>query len=468
MFFKIYLFISCVRDGNGEMDIAEFANLLNDLGVECSQERLDAAFAQFDSNRDGVLSFFEFSSFWRRDEVSYTLKRSEPIRPLQTKSVTSASTASVVSRGSVITSKQLTGNTANAPMTPGRSSTAEALSKKPYKDVPTPVTSYRAGPDRSYEEKGLLSNTLYHFKIRYVGARVNSLLSAPLIIMTAPAVPAAPVLLRVTSTSLKIKWYAPARGAMKFEVQLQSSSNMEWINVYCGQENVWMSTTMAPDCAYKVRVLAINYQGASSEPSAAVSFKTPPRSELKEVLTPRNVESSFTIECIEDICVGDIILISERLFAKEKNRRFDLDDKGGINAQPSVHSTDGKNVRMDLSVISYTGERPAPGSYIGERTIAAHVVRDNYRSYRDSVGTNQIDVRKFGKVRRLWLEVIWEQASTESCKQYKLNAGTVIERTQAHFEQFEVFRCPWQMEEQRLSFASEIESLVDCFMVPDI
>jgi hypothetical protein len=123
---------------------------------------------------------------------------------------------------------------------------------------------------------------------------------------------------------------------------------------------------------------------------------------------------------------------------------------------------------MDMSVTSVTGSQPPPGSYIGERTIAAHVVRDNYRTYRDSTGSNKVDVIKFINSRRLWLEVIWEKSSTEACKAYKLSPGTVIERTQSHFEQFEVFRAAWVDEARRLSFASEVQSLEDCFTAPDL
>jgi hypothetical protein len=125
-------------------------------------------------------------------------------------------------------------------------------------------------------------------------------------------------------------------------------------------------------------------------------------------------------------------------------------------------------VRMDMSVTSVTGSQPPPGSYIGERTIAAHVVRDNYRTYRDSTGSNKVDVLKFINSRRLWLEVIWEKSSSEACKAYKLSPGTVIERTQSHFEQFEVFRTAWADETGRLPFASEIQSLEDCFTAPDL
>jgi hypothetical protein len=71
------------RDHSGTIDGSELALLLEDLGVEVNEERLRDAFAIFDKNGDGVISFEEFGEWWRRDDVSYVLKRSEAIEPLQ-------------------------------------------------------------------------------------------------------------------------------------------------------------------------------------------------------------------------------------------------------------------------------------------------------------------------------------------------------------------------------------------------
>lgn len=456
------------RDGNGEMDISEFAYLMADLGVECSKERLNVAFNEFDTNKDGVISFSEFSAFWRRDEVTYTLKRSEPIPflPIRNTAIKDGVGAKHVSTG---LSKTLNSTHNKSAVL---SKTVTAGQGKAYKDFPTPVTSYRAGTGKVFEERGLIPNQLYHFKLRYVGSRVNSHLSAPLVVMSAPMPPpAAPAIIRYSGTSVKLKWYPPKYGAFKFEVQLftvsspTGSASTEWTSAYCGQENTFMSNILAPESVYKARVLCINYQGTASEPSEVITFKTLPRSENKLNITTKNVASSFTIECVEDICVGDIILMTERLFAKETKG---ADDDIGRSLGPQASTRLERGVRMDMSVTSYTGEQPAPGSFIGERTIACHVVRDNYRSYRESTGSSRVDPMRFCRSRRLWLEVIWEQSSTPACKQYKLSAGTVIERTQSHFEQFEVFRTVWTHEEDRKPFPREIECLSECFLIPDI
>ena len=67
------------RDRSGTIELEELELLLKDLGVEASEERIRDAMTTFDSNQDGVISFEEFGVWWRRDEVSYTIKRSEPI-----------------------------------------------------------------------------------------------------------------------------------------------------------------------------------------------------------------------------------------------------------------------------------------------------------------------------------------------------------------------------------------------------
>jgi Ca2+-binding EF-hand superfamily protein len=70
------------KNQNGEIDASELALLLEDLGVEVTEERLRDAFALFDDNKDGVISFEEFARWWRRDDVSYVIKRSEAVAPL--------------------------------------------------------------------------------------------------------------------------------------------------------------------------------------------------------------------------------------------------------------------------------------------------------------------------------------------------------------------------------------------------
>lgn len=45
------------KDGSGTIDASELEVLLQDLGVEPSEERLRGAFEELDKNGDGVISF---------------------------------------------------------------------------------------------------------------------------------------------------------------------------------------------------------------------------------------------------------------------------------------------------------------------------------------------------------------------------------------------------------------------------
>lgn len=99
--------------------------------------------------------------------------------------------------------------------------------------------------------------------------------------MTAPLPPSAPLLLDVSATLVRVKWYPPPGGAVKFLVQLRalspssaaSSSSARggegWTVAFNGQETVWACTTMAPDAEFECRVVALNCQGTASDPSGA-------------------------------------------------------------------------------------------------------------------------------------------------------------------------------------------------------
>jgi len=242
---------------------------------------------------------------------------------------------------------------------------------------------------------------------------------------------------------------------------------------------------MVPDNDYEVRVLGVNYQGTMSEPSESLSFSTLGRSEIRDAMSPKDADSTFVIECTGDICVGDTVLFTERLFVKDRGEAEPLSagasgvrsvtggggaGAGGTSVAGSKRGGGGGTVRMDMSVASMQsgdGGPLAPGAFLGERTIAATVVKDNYRTARDGLAAQGItprDSRRFGKERKLWLQVVWQRASSEACKPYELKKGDVIERGQAHLEQFEVFRAAWRQENKRKPLAEEWESSKDCFL----
>jgi hypothetical protein len=223
-----------------------------------------------------------------------------------------------------------------------------------------------------------------------------------------------------------------------------------WTTVYYGHQTLWVSTTLASESTYECRYCAVNAQGAVSEPSPVLSFatqvhfhrpSTPAPSQCafsrlpslplspglcvalaqhrlskaaEALLHPRNAADVFTVECTGDICVGDTVVMTERLYYK--------DSRG-----PHHNNGDGPAPEF--------GELYAPGAFIGERTIAAHVVKDNYRSARDGLASLRLgprDVRKFGPHRRLWLEVVWQRSSHEACRPYELKVRCEDTRTHTH------------------------------------
>jgi len=203
------------------------------------------------------------------------------------------------------------------------------------------------------------------------------------------------------------------------------------------------------------------------KPSVATRFTTAPRGSVAHA-EHRDTDSDFSIECSGDLCTGDTILITERLFVKDDAHAKGVDTTKSITSKSKIG---GKTaMRVDMSVTSIhsdvTGALP-PGAYIGERTIAAHIVKDNYRTCRDAVadrGLTPKDYKRFGKFRHLWLEVMWQRASNDACKPYELRHGEVIERSQARLEEFEVFRTPWRNEDKRMPLSSEWASQVDSYL----
>jgi hypothetical protein len=244
----------------------------------------------------------------------------------------------------------------------------------------------------------------------------------------------------------------------------------------------------------------LNYQGTASEVSASLLFTTSARTEnTSAVQNVKQAGSLFTVECTSDICVGDTILITERLYLRpkdvEKQERAEKEKAAGVRprsagATASVAGSRAGGVRssgasvsgaasvaasMNMSVTSITDNdgvsiTAAHGTFVGERTIAAFVCRDNYRSTRDQLvrrGITPGHVKEFSSVRKLWLEVIWQKGSNEACKRYEVKPGDVMERVQGHLEQFEVFRCKWKQEQARQSLMQEWQALNECYQVMD-
>lgn len=235
----------------------------------------------------------------------------------------------------------------------------------------------------------------------------------------------------------------------------------------------------------------------------------------------RAAEANYIIECRTDICVGDTILFTERIYLKQKGQpsRYAEDRDGSVMGETgsvvSSRTVGGKTVvRVDHSGDGDAGMATlhslgGQASYIGERTIAAHVVRDNYRTLqnvgaftnlknkqlRAQLESDESNATKWNEqlrnlcaktvdglihapakayhtgkssssssaYRRLGLEVLWQRSSSEECKPYELKPGEIIERNQGSLQDFEVFRCRWEKEGQRQPYVSEVVALQSCF-----
>jgi hypothetical protein len=545
-----------VRNHDGTIDPSEFEYLLHDLGVEVTEERLNEAFVKFDENKDGKISFDEFSKWWRRDDVSYTLKRSHAIEPTVPSSINGSSSTELSRSRAAAGAGAAAGGTggggggstsmAQRSKTPTRLSREGSFSSQQglglgqgsgqgqgqgkghgkgqgvallEQNIAMPLVSYHGTATKNIEISGLDPNSLYLFKLRYVGSRSNSSLSSPLVLMTTPAPPDTPLLIYLSPTCVRIKWYPPLYGAYKYAIQIKNmspsyasaaftlgggtgggggaggggglASESDYNCIFIGQENYWMSTTLTPDTMYAVRVVGINAQGQLGVPSTPLSFRTYPRDETKHLISSRNINDFFSIECTGDICVGDTILLTERLYHRSKSvipsaaaaAAAAASGSGSGSRQKNSGGVRGSNpgppltksgVQAGTSVYSLTstgqggylitGDGPDPGNYIGERTIAAHVIKDNYKTTRIALNLKDLTPTKFHRTRRLWLEVIWQKASNENCKPYELRSGEVIERMGSHIEQFEVFRSVWLHEKLRRPLREDLKSLSDCFL----
>mmetsp|Transcript_28821 Transcript_28821/g.48622 ORF Transcript_28821/g.48622 Transcript_28821/m.48622 type:complete len:1741 (+) Transcript_28821:136-5358(+) len=504
------------RDENGTIEPAELVYLLEDLGVEPTKERINEAFSIFDTDGDGVISFDEFKKWWSRDDVSYTMKRSEALVPRLPTSLGSGNSANATesqllkSRAPSGASRAKTPTRRSRVADNSRVSTASqhvgGLTKPAMTSAPMSIVSYR-GTAKHTEIAGLEPNSVYHFRLRYIGSRSNSVLSPPLVLNTLTLPCEAPTLVYLTPTTVRVKWYPPPYGAYKYCVQLKNNGGAMpktgstkvtmtedgWVTMFTAQENFWICTTITPDSSYSVRVVGVNFQGALGVPSEPTHFRSFSRNDTSMMLTPKNANSTFSIECTGDVCVGDIILLTERLYARKKSLQEDSDRgdvamgsvrgsvRGSVTAKKSIATRggtvggglDGGNSVYSMSMSGrgghlVTGDTPDPGSFIGERTLAAHVVKDNFKHCRISSGKKDYKSEKFAKVRKLWLEIIWQKANNEKCKPYNLKPGEVVERTQAHIEQFEVFRSPWREEKSRRSLSEDLQTLSNCFLTYDV
>lgn len=55
------------RDGDGRIEMGEFAAMLDELEAEMSEREVEVGFKDIDTNDDGLIDFDEFVAWWSED-----------------------------------------------------------------------------------------------------------------------------------------------------------------------------------------------------------------------------------------------------------------------------------------------------------------------------------------------------------------------------------------------------------------
>lgn len=55
------------RDGDGRIELSEFAAMLDELEAGMSKQEVEIGFKDIDTNDDGLIDFDEFVSWWAED-----------------------------------------------------------------------------------------------------------------------------------------------------------------------------------------------------------------------------------------------------------------------------------------------------------------------------------------------------------------------------------------------------------------
>lgn len=55
------------RDGDGRIELSEFAAMLDELEAGMSKQEVEIGFKDIDTNDDGLIDFEEFAAWWAED-----------------------------------------------------------------------------------------------------------------------------------------------------------------------------------------------------------------------------------------------------------------------------------------------------------------------------------------------------------------------------------------------------------------
>lgn len=421
------------QDDSGSIDAVELGALLEDLGVTPTEERLREAFERFDTDKNGLITFDEFEDWWHRDDITYVVKRDD---------------------GTCARDVEL----------------GMSMHESP---PPLKVTSYR-GKATECEIKGLAPNTLYRVRLRLTTARAQSALSSALEVMTTPRRPDAPVVVRTETHAIVLKWYPGSGSAHKYELQMcfveslaapggtgsmggtndKQSSDEGWKTIYEGVDNSIRVTALTGSAVYRFRVCAINARGGASEWSRHAQAAT---DTSNPVWKSSSAASQFQVDCNGDIVVGDTIIFTERLYVDSSGQLMQ-----GAGAASTINLTKSRpgevTPRLSMSMASVNTE--VGGEFIGERTVAAHVIKDSSLTMRKRAGAEGLQYNKASAAARVVrMEVLWTTVSRASADAFQLARGSVIERREKRLFQFEVFRALWVEDEHRKGVIEEWDLL---------
>ena len=392
------------------IDGSDLLRLLQDLGVNCNEDRLREAWEHLD-NGDGSVEFDAFRNWWKNDSISYVIKRND---------------------GAI---------------------------------------SYR-GSRTSIEIDGLQPNTEYTFRVRNTSSNSHSKFSAPLSMYTLPSPPKSPTLIAVTESSALMKLYFGKGGGSKFVLQRKLIKTLSmarkaetaarkhisegWTYVYEGKNPLVKINGLLPNCIYQFRCKGINEAKMAGGFSEMVMVHT---NEHKVVHKAASAPETFTIECTGDVVTGDLILFTERLFVTGNGKLVGGGMAGnGLTMSkgrdgvmtPRLNMSDNGSVTSNASGSSRRGTRDEKKvEFAGERTVAARVLSKR-------VGGTTQNTTKVNKKISIRMECLWSSVSDKNQRGFLIKEGMLIEREEDQIFNFETFRSEWIDESLRVCSKDEV------------
>merc|ERR1712167_500806 len=124
---------------------------------------------------------------------------------------------------------------------------------------------------------------------------------------------------------------------------------MGWKIVYEGRENTVEVTGLFANSVYRFRVRAVNVADSASVLSDLAQVSTM-STWTGLSLQPKNAHEVFTVDCTDDIVVGDTILFTERLYVDKDGQLVDNPEGRQSGKAGGSGTAQGRNVgrRRDL------------------------------------------------------------------------------------------------------------------------